>query len=934
MSGHSGFVSLSGAIRPNIVAGMNPVGEMPPAEGSQAEKAKSEIHDKAQESFKAASLVRDLDIMLAKAASSARGAVDADAVHKAASKAKIPDSVAAKIKDAVKSANATLLKLDAFTGAQLANAMVRAEDGVIDWNENNPAGKAVKDAMDAQADLSEKISDAINSMTGKVADKVYDVLEEAMLQADRRISEIRTIVLHLTEIADKGLANNIDDFTTEESLNRSMGDIAAEKALSMHDNATALDALKARLDPIAARLDSYAVDVNKSVSSSEMKSLMREISAADKAIRLASRNGFVEIDAGKDKPKRKVFVDRAFLDEAAKLVESASKRLGDLTESVAKESVKKFIDNEMPWFEDPIFDARFADDIKALSPGKLKSLARLAHDLGALRTAMCKTVKSPHPGNFAQVRKIARSWNTVLADSANQALASGELTRNKPPENASEEFKKAHAEFLAKTQADPKYVTKLADYIRRHMGGLRAAAEHFVTMLDNTINMNTDALRTSGAIREVFMGERNFSSLVESRVRGYADGDVNPGLDDMYVESSEFLGSGTFNSVSLVKYKDGSQYVFKPEIAGRLTAAGSSLQYGMKDVHQMTNMNIAVHKTAEALGLDDVMVKTTAGTHKGEFGMFMEKAPGVTAADFYAGKKAPDDEKAPGEARSLGRSELAELDDAKGAIVYGRLMRACNRLQWFDVITGQCDRHSNNYMMDVREDLSVSVKGIDNDDSYGTIRESLFTFRTKNPNAKKRLVGMLDSYARCFPEAKDGVRDELMANGLKIGEGEIMLDLSKAKSPLAAMFFAKAIGAMAIAVPKEMDKDLYDRLMKLKNGPDRKKHLAELKNRLGDDSPEYSAAVKRLDETIKYAAKLAKDGLVYSEKDWENANTQKTIAANHPRTRDFSHLGGKAVLTDEDTIARLSASMSKMLPDNLVFRDLIRKNPLPKWIVG
>lgn len=36
----------------------------------------------------------------------------------------------------------------------------------------------------------------------------------------------------------------------------------------------------------------------------------------------------------------------------------------------------------------------------------------------------------------------------------------------------------------------------------------------------------------SDAIRSVFFGEGSFTTLVESRVHGYADGDIDPALDD------------------------------------------------------------------------------------------------------------------------------------------------------------------------------------------------------------------------------------------------------------------------------------------------------------------------------------------------------------------------------------------------------------------
>ena len=45
----------------------------------------------------------------------------------------------------------------------------------------------------------------------------------------------------------------------------------------------------------------------------------------------------------------------------------------------------------------------------------------------------------------------------------------------------------------------------------------------------------------------------------------------------------------------------------------------------------VAGLNLASQKTAESLGLDDVVVKTSVGSHNGSFGIFMEKAQGSDA---------------------------------------------------------------------------------------------------------------------------------------------------------------------------------------------------------------------------------------------------------------------------------------------------------------
>lgn len=228
-------------------------------------------------------------------------------------------------------------------------------------------------------------------------------------------------------------------------------------------------------------------------------------------------------------------------------------------------------------------------------------------------------------------------------------------------------------------------------------------------------NGEKDKYFISSAVLDVFQGETSISPIVESHVHGYSDSDINTELDDKNVTESKTLGNGNFNTVTLVKVKNGSEWVFKPELAGRLTAPNSPLNDGLSDKQEMTRINLAVQSTADVLGLDDVMVKTSVGTHKGQFGMFMEKAPGTTGNEF----------------RKADQSEIKAMNDADFGKLVGNMMRKFNRMQWFDVITGQGDRHAGNYMVNVgmgNNEPTVDIKAIDNDASYSIFRQGVNKF--------------------------------------------------------------------------------------------------------------------------------------------------------------------------------------------------------------
>lgn len=927
MSGHSGFMPIGGIGQPgvNYVNNVNATENVQMVQpGAGNAQPAADVHAAAEERFKAASLVKELDALLVKAAAKARVGISDEDLAKAASKAKLDPQTAADLKSAANAANKALLKIDGLTGADLAKAMVKKGDGTIDWDERNPAGKAIKEALDAQEQLSEMLNKAINNLPKKASAAAQAKLEEAMLQADRRIGEIDTIVMQITEIAEMGIDSGKVDFETEERLNRKMGELAGEKALAMHDNDRALNAVRSHIEPLVARIDSYIADNAAKVSSGELKTFVREINEAKNAIANAAKSGVVQVpnESGK---MVDVFVDRTFLDAAAKIVEEAAKRLGNLRASVGVQATMKFIENDMPWLKDPILAPGLSSMLRDMAPGKLNSIASLAAGLGNLHAAMEAVARSPNERTVGVLRRVCAQLDENLINRAAKDLLSGALLNNPPKADAPEDLKKAHKEFAANCAADKDYVKNLCRFLKRQVSGISVAVEHVITMAVKAHSLNDESFRSSGALLGVFRGDRCFTSLVESRVHGYADGDINAELDDVNVEGSKELGSGQFNTVTLVKFKNGGEYVFKPEMAGRLGVGFSPLQAEMDDAQQLTRINGAVQKTADALGLGDVMVKTTAGTHKGSFGMFMEKAPGVSAANFRDGIGDKPD------GGALNIVDVVKLSDADYEKVVGRMMRQCNRLQWFDAITGQGDRHANNYMVEIGADFSVTVKGIDNDASFGVFRIGLRKFHISSDGLIDRFNKELHKYANLFGGNAQAVLDELTNDpGLVDNDDGITVDLEKIKSPALSFIVRSALGAKTLAVPKDIDKDLYDQLVALRSGPARKAHLNELKARLGADTPEYKAAVQRLDDAILYAMKLNEAGRVYTKEQWETKDIQRAVVS-HGVKFNGTQLGGKATILDDNKQKFYIARVKSTLSNNLFIRDIMDGIERPGW---
>lgn len=873
MSGHASFAPI-GANRPvqNIVLQPQVAQPANPGMPGNGEGMPGNVERGA------GSLVKELDVLLAKAsASAAARGVDTKGALKVAGDANLPKAVMKNLQKTAKKAIGGFKAIDSFTGATLAKAMCRKEDGTIDWDPKSEVGRAVQTALDAQAAFSEALGEAINSLPETATADQQAALEEAKLQCDRRIAEIETIVLQITEIAAHGdEPGQVDEAAKARLFSGKVGNLASEGAVSMHDRDRALAALNDSLSPLLKRLDGFSANAGATATPADFRAFTREIATAQKAIAAAAKSGKLEYTNPEGK-KIEVFVDRTFLDEAAKLVDEAAKRLAYLRKTVACAAMERFVLNDFPWLGDGLFKGSYVREFRYMG-SPFDSIGDFIEMAAAVKKAALDYARDPSQQNETLLDYAVAAFDPQVCIHAARALVTLANPYCQTGADASASFTRALKTFQHQCQAKPKpgakgFAETIAKSIINNFSHIEIFAEHVKTMGKTANSMDEKKFLSSGALRAAFRGEKCFTTIVESRIHGYDDDDINPDLDDTNVASRKQLGSGAFNTVSLVTFKNGSQYVFKPELAGRLGAGLSPLQTNLQSSQQMVRINACVQKTADALGLGDVMVKTTAGVSDGQFGMYMEKAKGVEAATFVKGGGSGD---------SLNVNDIHHLDAPSRTKVNGRLMRQLNRLLWFDTITGQGDRHKKNYLVDVRPDLTVSIKGIDNDASFGVFRTGLQKFHLATQSHIKRLNSELAQYSKAFGgNAQDVLATLKKDPAFKYNSnGTIDVDLSKCKNPVIAEIVChKTLGGHTFTVPQEIDRDLYDHLMTLKSGEARDAYLGELQKRLGAGSAQYQAAVSRLDESIAHAEKLEREGKVYSAEDWEKPDVQKSVAS-------------------------------------------------------
>ena len=868
------IINLTGTINVGNIGELQPGGIQPRVEPQPGATPQEPASLKPP---RAADVTGQLDILLLKAAKGASGDVSARDVANAAENAKLPKQMLNNLKSLAKTAQNSLAALDKFTGKDLAAAMERQPDGTLDWKKDSKVGKAFNAAMKAQEELSMALANAL----GKASDEnAQATLEELMLQCDRRVGEMDTLVLQMTEIIDAGGENALENAAALTNGGK-ISTFTSADALDKFGRAEMFNALKSDLKPLTDRLDAYAKDGLKNLDKADIDACVKELDAIKDKFSAAAASGRLEVGG------KTVFVDRSLINEASKLLDGVGKKIGNIHHEVLHAAMVKFIEKDIPFIDEEIFSPRFADELHKLENTNgydSQVLEKFAKKLNEFRSASRAYAESPTDKNAAKLKGAARIIeNMVLETDIEKSVSVEAIGSFKPNAKATPEFQKAFQDFRFK-MADQSCGEAIRKLVGSAYENMQIAAEKLISLGKEYNAGPNGKYFVSSAVLDVFKGEMSLSPLLESRVHGYSDSDINLDLDDKNIASSKTLGKGNFNTVTLVKGKDGSEWVFKPELAGRLTAPNSPLNHGLGVNQEITRVNLAVQTTADTLGLGDIMVKTSVGTHNGQFGMFMEKAPGTT------GKQLKDTKNPVDNLGMVGPSRINQMGDAEFGKVVGSMMRQLNRMQWFDTITGQGDRHSDNYMVDINgTDFTVVIKAIDNDASYGTYRKGLYRFRLEANS------GMADLFNNAINKLANGVKGGMTKGDFvkkifsdpgvkKTDGGAIELDLSKSENPLLVSGLLNLCAIKNIAPPAEIDKELHDKLMALdREAPDggkaRNGYLSSLAERLGEGSEQYTAAVQRLDESIEHARKLNDAGKVYSAEQWDDHEIQRKIAA-------------------------------------------------------
>jgi len=578
------------------------------------------------------------------------------------------------------------------------------------------------------------------------------------------------------------------------------------------------------------------------------------------AIANVRKNG-LEIMRG-DEVVSRIEVDKSLLDAMDQILADTEKQIDD----AEKTSVNRTID-------------AFIKEVRA---GLYPEEAPGAGDVNLEKSVNVLVFKSSRAKmtsvsmrDFKSSRdEIMKAFDDFAKGKINDGKFYDEIARNQ------REFHKGDR-FSERTLRACGYKDNAAAGIIKTMWGLGIITSQFAELVKNA--QKQSALATSD-VRRIMLGEVGLSNVVEASVRGFKPDDIDPATDESAVVDSEPLGAGQAGKTYLLTTKTGAKLVFKPELDSRIGLSNLALGSGnaYEAAQKTVNLNFATQDTAKAFGCEDLVVKYSVGSHDGQFGVFMEKAKGFTGEDFGKRKKTKGDGIVPAELFTI-------QGDKMRANIQGQIAQKLNKLQWLDLITGQGDRHWNNYFVCIKKNVTtntfdVTVKAIDNDASFTARQVGLQKYALDKNKAKSFVVELKGVCKKLF--GKEGWKREYQRVSkdpslVPNTDGTMTVNLADAKTPEIKMAAIPVLGLQSIAIPEEIDEDFYNKLMEMDKDPSKKQaYLNSLAPRISEEA--LRATELRLNEAIKYAKKLVDKGKVFGNDDWKD----KVRLSEMPRIAD------------------------------------------------
>lgn len=379
-------------------------------------------------------------------------------------------------------------------------------------------------------------------------------------------------------------------------------------------------------------------------------------------------------------------------------------------------------------------------------------------------------------------------------------------------------------------------------------------------------------------IHAAFEHNINIGLILEASLRKLPIDQLELTASDTILKEAKELGKGAANTVSLCTYRGADDEdmikVFKPEVGARRGLEHLRLsQLGYAHQIRVMQLNIASHRVAEMIGCGGTIAQSSIGMHNGQIGLFMEKATGKTAAQLHKSQNTcfvkQDGTALNYQATIQYAQQLGTFDTLRQ-----NLIRELNKLEWADALSGQADRHGDNYLVDLNPETgAVKITGIDNDGSFSSRKVGLTSVDVSSSLRNGLNIRQIDSqYVR-----------NLRRSGAMARQSTI-IDFEKDAQH--STLYWKLFGFNQIHKPAMIDRETYTKLMECDLVQYEKKLLSYM------DRGAAKAATSRLESAQRHAAELERNGCVVD--DWSSPkvltdlrNEKYSTAGYNPQAKRF-----------------------------------------------
>lgn len=803
-------------------------------------------------------------------------------------------------------AQSALEALNGLSAKDIAASYKKSFFGGEDWR--GPVGTQVKTAMKAQSDLSEALL-KLCSDPGLDAD-IHELITEKYLQSCCRESELSSTLMSILDLHKAAP----DQRTPEESasLDKTLKDWMHHMSKVGHGTASTFEKTLADISNILMYLQGDDANLGANAHNTMRLTLEKAQIKIQNALSTAS--------------------DPTFFKEALNILDQIKGALNNLHQTVST----NIVDRHIKTFFSPAltFSQPLMAALQKNFPPNLKKLLTTQEQLGqALKNLSIE--KQRQPQNPQLIHTLNQGISSyiddlkifIMGDKQKHLVAFAKELDNlvnllRKPDLANAPyvdkslFEKVNADDALKNEIlqfakDTTFANIIKECISKATNA-NVHANAFVSFVDRCMNFSQTDINTKHVLRAIFEEETKgtdpLSTIVECRANGLKDADIDPSLCDKNVVQSKAFGQGGINTVYEVKMKNGHSYIFKPECSNRIGLNNLLTARGGYDTNvNLSALNIASHDIAQLLNGESNVVNARVGIFNGQVGLFMEKARGCEI-DAYVNIHNP----------SHNQPRLNSLNDRDFLRVNGQIMQKCYNLEWTDFILGSSDRHRGNYFINIDQKGDVSLKGIDNDMTFGKYRTSFTTISYNSAETSNFLKKYTDAAQSVTRKAlpPNFLKDELLKNGITLsGQGtnlSMTVDLSKIKEPWVINLVQNTKGLHNFTPPKFIDATFYNNLMKFDNPQAKAGFRARLKGRMNNANIE--AAMLRLNTAIAYAKDLHAKGRVVTN--WQSAQAQKFVLNVNEQAIEKNHSTDafNAGLNDR-------AGNAHMYLRNLYFRD-------------